>query len=77
MILASNPEYPYVAIGYSHGVLELFSLYKPEEITSLVTFKLTRNAINSVYFTEVTKLIVAADTLNGQFFIIEVKLDQK
>lgn len=62
-----------MGVGYSNGVLELFSLYTPEKITSMVTFWLTRNAINSVYFTEISKLIVAADTLNGQFFIIEVR----
>lgn len=70
--LAGNPEYPYVAVGYSNGVLELFSLYKPDAIKSMVTFRLTRNEINSVYFTEISKLIVAADVNNGQFFIIEV-----
>lgn len=74
LALASNPEYPYVGIGYADGMLELFSLYNVENITSMVTFRLTNNSINSVYFTEISKLIVAADTLNGQFFIIEVKI---
>lgn len=72
LVLESNPDFPYIGVGYDDGVLELFSVNEPEGIQSLVTFQLTRNPINSLHFTEISRTIVAADLRVGQFFIIEV-----
>ncbi|KAK4881574.1 hypothetical protein RN001_004893 [Aquatica leii] len=69
--IKENPDYPYVGVGYSHGVLELLSLYDPKHITSMTTFNLSKNPLNSIYFTEFSKLIIAADTISGEFFILE------
>lgn len=72
LALKSNPEYPYVAVGYDDGMMEWFSVYNPMQIKSMVTFQLTRNPINSIYFTQISKIIVAANLHIGQFFILEV-----
>ncbi|XP_031334791.1 cilia- and flagella-associated protein 43 isoform X2 [Photinus pyralis] len=71
LAIKENPEYPYIGVGYSNGVLELFSLYDPSNITSMTKFNLSKNPLNSIYFTELSKLIVAADTISGEFFILE------
>ncbi|KAF5280666.1 hypothetical protein FQA39_LY05314 [Lamprigera yunnana] len=71
LAIKENPEYPYIGIAYEHGVLELFSLYNPKEITSMTKFNLSKNSLNSVYFTDFGKVIIAASTIFGEFFILE------
>ncbi|KAK5649933.1 hypothetical protein RI129_000962 [Pyrocoelia pectoralis] len=71
LAIKENPEYPYIGVGYSNGVLELFSVYDPNHITSMTKFNLSKNPLNSIYFTEMSKLIVVADTISGEFFILE------
>lgn len=75
LVMSSNPDFPYIGVGYTDGVLELFSLYNPAKITSMTTFQLTTTPINSIYFTEISRNIVAADTNAGQFFILEVGIN--
>lgn len=74
LVINSNPDFPYIAVGYTDGLLELFSLYTPEKITAMTRFQLTTHPINSISFTEISRNIVAADTNTGQFFVIEVQI---
>lgn len=70
--MKENPEYPYIAVTYARGVLELLSLYNPSTITSLASFNLSKNPLNSIYFAEFGKIIITANMDYGEFFIIEV-----
>lgn len=72
LAIKENPEYPYVGVAYNNGVLELLSLHNPKVINLMTTFNLSKNPLNSIYFTNVGKLMIAADTVLGEFFIIEV-----
>lgn len=75
LAIASNPEYPYFAVGFDSGVVQLFSLYDGKTISLLTTFVLTRNSISNVSFAEAGKLLIAVDMEVGEFFIIEVSKD--
>lgn len=72
LCLKENPEYPYIGISFENGVLSLVSVYDLNKLTFLTSFHLTKNPLNSIYFTEIGKLIVTADLFHGQFFVIEV-----
>lgn len=72
LCIKENPEFPYVAVGYSHGLLDLISVFDADKLTKIASFQLTRNPLSSIYFTEIGRFIVTADMDVGQFFIIEV-----
>lgn len=72
LCLKENPEYPYVAVSFQHGLLMLMSIYDVDKLTFLTSFYLTRNPLSSIYFAEVGKRLVTADMNDGQFFIINV-----
>lgn len=72
--IAENPDFPYVAVGYDNGVLELISAYNPEKITVMASFNLTNNPIKTVKFFEQGRIIIAGFLDIGEFFLIEVWL---
>ncbi|XP_022907276.2 cilia- and flagella-associated protein 43 isoform X1 [Onthophagus taurus] len=69
--IAENPNYPYFAVGFGHGMLQLFSMYKATTIKLLASFHLTRNSLSKVAFVESGMLLIAADMSIGEFFVIE------
>ncbi|KAJ8921824.1 hypothetical protein NQ315_008456 [Exocentrus adspersus] len=71
LALAENPEFPYVAVGYDTGRLELISAYTPEKLTIIASFNLTGNPIGTVKFFEQGHVIVAGFLDIGEFFLIE------
>ncbi|GLV41140.1 hypothetical protein CBL_04664 [Carabus blaptoides fortunei] len=69
--ISSNPEYPYIATGFSSGTLELISIYNPEKPTLLARFKLYREEITKILFNNDGNVIVTANLIYGLFFIIQ------
>ncbi|CAH0558874.1 unnamed protein product, partial [Brassicogethes aeneus] len=74
--LGSNPEFPYVAVGYDDGILELISAYKKKELKQMAMFRLTKNPISNIYFCTYGKIIVAGNLEVGEFFILEVSTQE-
>lgn len=68
---AENPEFPYVAVGYQDGYLELISLYHPDNPTHMTGFQLSRNKITHIYFCTYGKVFVTGNLDIGEFFILE------
>ncbi|KAJ8982465.1 hypothetical protein NQ317_000423 [Molorchus minor] len=71
LAIAENPEFPYVAVGYSNGVLELISAYKPAKLSLMASFNLTSNPISSLQFFEQGRVLVTGYLDVGEFFLIE------
>lgn len=72
--LSENPEYPYIAVGYNDGKLELISAFNAENLKTLVSFKLCSTPFDTVKFFENGRMIVTGNTLTGTFFILEVSI---
>lgn len=72
LCVTENPEYPYVAVGYKDGRLELISVFHNDELDSLTTFKLCSEALTTVKFFENGRVIVTGNLLTGRFFILQV-----
>lgn len=70
--MAENPEFCYVALGYDTGVVELVSIYKPEQPTLMTSFYLCSHPIHSLKFFEQGRVLVAAFLDTGLFFVITV-----
>lgn len=74
LAIAENPEFPYVAIGYDNGLLELISVFNPEKLAVMASFNLTSNPIGTVKFFEQGRVIVTGFLDVGEFFLIEVAI---
>ncbi|KAG5881166.1 hypothetical protein JTB14_024580 [Gonioctena quinquepunctata] len=69
--VTENPEFPYLAIGYENGLVELISAYNHEKLSFMTSFHLSSNAIKKIEFFEEGRILVAGALDVGEIFIIE------
>ncbi|XP_050507763.1 cilia- and flagella-associated protein 43 isoform X1 [Diabrotica virgifera virgifera] len=67
----ANPVYPYLAVSFQNGLVELVSIYNPLKLTSMCNFHLSEKPIDKIRFFEHGQILVTADHKTGDIFIIE------
>ncbi|CAH1176208.1 unnamed protein product [Phaedon cochleariae] len=69
--VTANPNFPYLAVGYSDGNIDLVSVYNHEKLSVMTSFHLCSNPMQRLRFFEEGRILVATFLYEGDFFIIE------
>nr|CAD7395214.1 unnamed protein product [Timema cristinae] len=72
LCMVSSPKLPYIVLGRCDGVVDFLNVYCPESPQVLCQVSLCAWEIQDVQFTLSGNLLVAANTTNGDFFLIKV-----
>ncbi|CAG2063081.1 unnamed protein product, partial [Timema podura] len=71
LCMVSSPKLPYIVLGRCDGVVDFLNVYCPERPQVLCQVSLCAWEIQDVQFTLSGSLLVAANTTNGDFFLIK------
>ncbi|XP_044262211.1 cilia- and flagella-associated protein 43 [Tribolium madens] len=70
-VIVENPKFPYAAVGFESGILNLVSAYNPQKLTKMTQFFLTKHPTNSIRFNECGTVFVVGHLTIGRFFVVE------